>query len=212
MDRVEMVEKLKEKADVSYEEAKAALENTDWDMLDAMISLEKEGKVRRETGSYSTKSKGAKNRNYYDMPHETTGVGDVFRKLFKWLGKLIKRGNRNTINADRYGERIISVPVTAFVLALLLGFWAIIPIMIVGLFFGFAYSFSGPDLGRDDFNEVIGKATKVAENIKDEFKDQRESRATESPVENSAGENAGGENSGGDNSNAEPEAETKTDK
>lgn len=190
MDRIEIVEKLREKADVTYEEAKAALEQSDWDMLDAMVLLEKNGKVKQETGSYSTKSKGNKNREYYDMPKDTTGIGDICRKLFKWLGKLIQKGNRNTINADRYGERIISVPVTAFALVVLVGFWGIIPIMVVGLFFGFSYSFSGPDLGRDDFNDVIGKATKVAESIKDEFKEHVESgeNKNEESKENKTGE------------------------
>lgn len=191
MDRIEMVEKLREKADVTYEEAKAALEKSDWDMLDAIVFLEKDGKVKQETGSYSTKSKGNKNREYYDIPKDTTGIGDICRKLFKWLGKLIKRGNRNSINADRYGERIISVPVTAFVLLVLIGFWAIIPIMIVGLFFGFSYSFSGPDLGRDDFNDVIGKATKVAENIKDEFKERAEYAKEHAETRESKSDEAG---------------------
>lgn len=40
MDNFEKVEKLREKANVSYEEAKQALENCNWDILDAMIYLE----------------------------------------------------------------------------------------------------------------------------------------------------------------------------
>ena len=46
MDNFEKVEKLREKAGVSYEEAKAALEQCNYDLLDAMISLEKQGKVQ----------------------------------------------------------------------------------------------------------------------------------------------------------------------
>lgn len=44
MEQLEKVEKLRERADVSYEEAKEALEACDWDLLDAMVWLEKEGK------------------------------------------------------------------------------------------------------------------------------------------------------------------------
>lgn len=184
MDRIDMVEKLKEKANVSYEEAKAALELTDWDILEAVIYLEKEGKVNQETGSYSTKGyRAMRGKDYYDIPHDTTGIGDMCRKFVKWVGKLIKKGMANNINADRYGERVISVPVTLFVIILICGFWAVIPIMIVGLFFGFAYSFSGPDLGRDDVNDVIGKATKVADNIKEEFRDASASREEDNTKE-----------------------------
>ena len=37
MEQLEKVEKLRERADVSYEEAKEALEACDWDLLDAMV-------------------------------------------------------------------------------------------------------------------------------------------------------------------------------
>ena len=40
MDHYEMVENLRTKANVTYEEAKAALEASDWDMLDALVLLE----------------------------------------------------------------------------------------------------------------------------------------------------------------------------
>ena len=46
MDNFEKVEKLREHANVSYEEAKQALENSNWDILDAMIYLEQSGKVQ----------------------------------------------------------------------------------------------------------------------------------------------------------------------
>ena len=41
MDNLEKVDKLRERANVSYEEAKAALEANGWDLLDAMVYLEK---------------------------------------------------------------------------------------------------------------------------------------------------------------------------
>ena len=45
MDRMESVELLREKAGVSYEEAKKALEESGWDILDAIIMLERQGKL-----------------------------------------------------------------------------------------------------------------------------------------------------------------------
>ncbi len=55
MENYEKVEKLRERANVSYEEAKEALEQNNWDILDAMIALEKSGKAAgpKQT-SYST--------------------------------------------------------------------------------------------------------------------------------------------------------------
>ena len=46
MEQFEKVEKLREKTGVSYEDAKKALEEHDWDMLEAIVALENE-----ETGS-----------------------------------------------------------------------------------------------------------------------------------------------------------------
>ena len=44
MDNMEKVEKLRERANVTYEEAKAALEESSWDLLDAIVNLERQGK------------------------------------------------------------------------------------------------------------------------------------------------------------------------
>ena len=59
MDHFEMVEKLRTKANVSYEEAKAALEASDWDILDALVLLESEGKVNNgeAKAEYTTQEK-----------------------------------------------------------------------------------------------------------------------------------------------------------
>ncbi|MDO4620521.1 MAG: hypothetical protein Q4B09_07875 [Lachnospiraceae bacterium] len=55
MDDFEKAEKLKEKAGVTYEEAREALKMNDGNLLDAMIYLEKQGKAQapEQGGSYS---------------------------------------------------------------------------------------------------------------------------------------------------------------
>ncbi len=55
MEQLEKVEKLRQRANVSYEEAKEALEASGWDLLDAMVYLEKQGKVKPpEQETYTT--------------------------------------------------------------------------------------------------------------------------------------------------------------
>ena len=54
MTNYEMVELLRSKANVTYEEAKAALEESNWDILDAMVLLERQGKVTDKGSAYST--------------------------------------------------------------------------------------------------------------------------------------------------------------
>ena len=57
MEQLEKVEKLREKTGVTYEEAKAALEACEWDLLDAIVYLESQGKIKDAgMASYTTKS------------------------------------------------------------------------------------------------------------------------------------------------------------
>ena len=49
MDNFQKIEQIVNKAGCSYEEAKTALEACGWDMIDAIISLERDGKINKET-------------------------------------------------------------------------------------------------------------------------------------------------------------------
>lgn len=180
MEHIDMVEKLREKANISYEEAKAALEKTDWDLLDAMVLLEKDGKVKDEgepsstsNTSYSTKREKKAEQTYesYDIPKDTVGVGDLVNRFFRFMGKLMHKGNQNYLNVYKNGNHVFSIPVTVFAILLIFTCGTTLFLMILGLFFSFEYSITGPDLEREDINNVIHKASEVADNIKDEFKD-----------------------------------------
>ena len=50
MDHLEMTETLREKAGVSYEEAREALERNNWDLLGAIVDLEKQGRFSARKG------------------------------------------------------------------------------------------------------------------------------------------------------------------
>lgn len=161
MDHLEMVEKLRGYADVGYEEARAALEETDWDLLDAVVLLERQGKTRPGGADYTTK----------EAPREAekppkSGRADRF---FTWVGDLFTKGSRNMLEVSRRGSVVLTVPVIVFVLLLVLAFWVVIPLLIVGLFCGCRFALRGPELEREDVNRVIGKASDVAEGIKQEF-------------------------------------------
>ena len=171
MDRIEMVERLREKAGVSYEEAKAALEASDWDLLDAVVMLEKEGKVR--DAGYSTK-RATSDEQAPQTGKEKKPKGEGFERFMAWLSRVIHKGNTNSLVVMRNNERKFGLPVTAFALLLVFAFYFTIPLLIISLFFGFHYKFVGPDLGKDSINNVMHKATQAAESIKEEFKEDTE--------------------------------------
>ena len=159
MDHFEMVEKLRTKANVSYEEAKAALEKTDWDVLDALVLLESEGKVKdgRPAPEFTTQEKEDK-KFYVDVKPE---VKAGFSKFWAWAKGLFQKGNSNHFVITRKGEELIAMPITVLAL-LMLCFWPFsLIVLFVGLFLGARYSFRGPDV-NNKVNDFMGKAQEKA--------------------------------------------------
>lgn len=170
MDHMELVEKLREKTGVTYEEARAALENHNWDLLDAVVELEHQGKIKdSRTASYSTKNEETKATAEEGKDKDKITFGDLFRRFFSWVGKWVQKGNQNFLRIESKGQTIMNLSVTVFVVLLVFCFWAVIPILILGLFCGCHYSFHGPHLGRDDVNQAMEKASGFAEDLKHDF-------------------------------------------
>ena len=64
------------------------------------------------------------------------------------------------------------MPVTVLVILCLIAFWVVIPLLAVGLFFGFRYSFAGPDLGNSKVNDAMDSVGNKAEEIKKDLHDK----------------------------------------
>lgn len=169
MTNLEMVETLREKANVSYEEAKAALEASNWDLLDAILLLESEGKIAPETASYSTRAEELPPEKE-PAPHK--GFHEGMKWLARSLGKLLRIGNTNFLVVSRNEKELFCLPVTVFAILLLCSVWTILIAMLISLFFGVRYSFRGPNLGKESINRVMDKAGAMAENVKEEFQKQ----------------------------------------
>lgn len=181
--------KLSARTGASLEDAKAALNACDFDMLDAVVYLEKLGKVTApESESYTTSQESTrKQRNYEE--ENTSGTkkvtfGNLVGSFFKWLGKIIKVGNENFFDVEHNGTDTVKLPLTLCVVLLVFAFWVCIPLLIVGLFFSFRYSFSGPLFKKDDvFNSTMNKAADVTENIKREFNEAAADKKSENDEE-----------------------------
>ncbi len=164
MDHYEMVEKLREKANVSYEEAKAALEAADWNLLDALVLLENQGKVTGGT-DYSTKSEPQDDR--YSHRRRREHAGRVGRQVAAGINRL----GRYFVVFSRKGETLFELPVLVPILLIVcpLTFWMAIILLVAGLFFGFKYTLKG-DAGVEAVNRVMDKASEVADNIVSEVR------------------------------------------
>ena len=174
MEQFEKVEKLRERANVSYEEAREALEHANWDLLDAMVYLEKMGKVEGpKASSYSTSYEeqtqyvSVKDTVHEQQRQSCDGIGKKIGRMFK---KFWKWSNENEFRVRRYGQDVIKVPFWVFLIFFLFLGWIIaLPVMIVALFFGVHYSIEGKSDMRT-VNDVMDKASRFAEKVKDDYK------------------------------------------
>ena len=110
MDHFEMVEKLRQKANVSYEEAKAALEHSEWDLLDALVYLESQGKINtQQAESYTTRKEAAP-----EAPRETDVKG-MLSRFFSLLAELINKANKISIQVSRQVKEVGALPLSVLI-------------------------------------------------------------------------------------------------
>ena len=96
MDHLDMTERLVQKAGVTYEEAKAALERSGWDMLRAIIDLEQQGKVTQQN------SEQAKEDSKMETNQERgEAATQAFEKAGGFITRLVEKGNRNRLEVRR---------------------------------------------------------------------------------------------------------------
>lgn len=162
MTNYEMAEKLSEKMNVTLEEAKMALEACNWDLLDATLLLERESGTQQQA-AYSTRTE--------PQPEPTVEKhrDSTARNIGKLVRKIIRCGNRNYFEIWRKEEKVLEIPVTIAVILAVAGFWAVAVLLVIGLFTGFRYRFSGKELGTDSINNVMNKASETAEKVKQEI-------------------------------------------
>lgn len=168
---LEQVERLREKANVSFEDAKAALEASDGDLLNAIIYLEKQGKVTPPAGGGYYSSKGAASEEKdasagQEKKQSGESFSDMMKRFGRFCGNLVGKGNSNYLEADKSGKTVLSLPVTVVVVLLVFLFWVTVPLFIVSLFFGFRYRFRGSELGKESVNKVMDGASDTVEEIK----------------------------------------------
>jgi hypothetical protein len=165
MDTFEKVEKLREKADVTFEEAKAALDEANGDLLDAMILLEKQGKAEAQKESYSTKETAE--LLVVDQPEEKKEKkrGNAFTDKVKALWH---KSCENFFVVERNDEVIVNIPIWVFIIILIFTWHVTMIAMVIALFVGCRYSFKGADEMKLA-NNVCGKVSEAAEKVKEEY-------------------------------------------
>lgn len=198
---LEQVEKLREKADISYEQARQVLEQTQGDLLEALILLEQQGMLRPEGqgASYSTRPgqtgdaglgaspsgcghSGAQERRgaaFGLVPSRPggekkagrPGFWDQARELLAAGLDLLRHATVNQFQVWRQGEMMTSMPVLILILLVVAAFWISVPLLVLGLFWGCKYRFAGPDLDENQAGETVNRAAETIHGMVEQVKD-----------------------------------------
>lgn len=186
-EKLQKVELVSEKCDVSYADARAALELCDYDVLDAVVLLERQGKTARKTAQATTADQPTAEartaeqmaiaQKSYAYDTRKSRFEENLDKLFSWLKRVLKKLLDTTLVVSRHGERLFSIPLLVVIL-LALAFWVTVPLLIVSLFFDVRYRFEGVGRITVDFNDLSEKVSEGVDTLKREARDIHDSEAS----------------------------------
>ena len=182
MENVQKIDQIINKAGCSYEDAKAALEGCEWDMIDAIISLERDGKVVKETVEQKTEEAAefipevtaevipvdSDQKNGNDASGDKDGTKKRRGRGLWARFKDIMTKNRMVVIKSS-GEQIIDLPIYIPLIALVAFFWATLGIAVIAMVFGCRFHFEGEDLGKTNINNTMDKATDYAEKVRSDL-------------------------------------------
>ena len=176
MEMLEKVELIREKCNVSYEEARNALETCEGDVLDAIVLLENAQKAtERMPKAEQAPEQATIPEAAYELPESPVAeptvsrdskVAGVWKRFCAQCKEIWHAGMTQTFVAERKGEQMFALPVAIVVLGLL--FWgASLWLLVIGLFLGLRYHIEGEGKVTDGINDAMDKASEVATDIKE---------------------------------------------
>lgn len=154
---LEQVDKVRERCNVSYAEAKEALEVSNGDVLDAIIYIEK----NKQNNSESF------NEEKFDSKFNTISI-DELKDLIK---SLIEKGNVTRIKIKKDDNELLDIPVNAGIAAGVIAI-TIPPILAAAAIAALATQITIEITREDGSVEVVNKyVTKVANDMKNKASD-----------------------------------------
>lgn len=167
---LELVEQLRQHADVSYEEARAALEHSGGDLLEALIWLERMGKIgggAAKVGEYHTGPDAPDPR----QPGPEAGGAQAQPQAGqdqpeRWWSRIWQVLTENRLECSR-GDTRFEVPLAVLIAMVLFAFYVVAVALVLGFCFGWRFHFAGPELGSRQVNDVMDQIDDAAEDIRE---------------------------------------------
>ncbi|MEA4925757.1 MAG: DUF4342 domain-containing protein [Syntrophomonadaceae bacterium] len=145
---LELIEMLRERADVSYEEARDALEKCNSDVVEALIYLEKQNKIKTDPKDNSCAS----------------GFGASVKKA-------VKTCNETRFQINKNEQNIIDLPVTIGIITTVIAPPLTVVGLLAALFTGHKIRLERPGHEEFKFNKTLddisNAATKVSAQVAD---------------------------------------------
>lgn len=133
-----LVDELRKRANVSYQEAVDALEKCDNNLLDALVYLEKGNKIKSENKCSSN-------------------------GFFSWVKEIIRKGNRIKFIVSKEDSNVISIPLTAAIIITIFAPYVTLAGLIIALATRHNIKFRKESGEETSVNKVIQN---ISENIK----------------------------------------------
>ncbi|MGL5648607.1 MAG: ubiquitin [Clostridium sp.] len=185
MENLKLIEKLRNEVNISSDEAKTALELNNFDMLDSILYLENEGIIEKPRVSifYTNESIKEDNLNLDkeeikdSRKRENNSVG-FFETVCRWIDTL----NNIFLEVKKEKKIFLKIPLTVLIVLLFLGFWMLIPIIIIGTFLDFEFSIVSKRIDEKKlekvnriFNKVSISVRSMKLKVKEEIKNDKNS-------------------------------------
>lgn len=147
---LEQIDELRKRSNASYEEAKKALEESNGDMVEALIYLERERKTKHA---------------YYD--HE-----NGFENFIRAVKKAIIKGNNTKFIIKKNEAVILSLPVTIVVIITIIAPYITLGAIILALVTGYKIRLQGKNGEDMEVNKHFDKASEYVDKIKTTIKEE----------------------------------------
>ena len=146
MEHIEMIDKLRDKAGITREEAADALTRANWDMLEALVILEREGKIAPLTSSVATVEQTAGSAGGRQDPSVFGAKGYYYgpragsESLWTKFKNLLVKSVTHSFIVRRRGRELLSIPGLVLIIVVVALFKLSAAALLVGLFCECRYS------------------------------------------------------------------------
>lgn len=131
---IEQIDDLRKRINVSYEEAKEALEINNGEILDAITYLERKNKTHSEFNEEN---------NAKEESEKKSGKG---KGIMAWCKKTIRKGNSNFLSLRKHEKNLLQIPLTVLVVLFILFPKVTVLLLVLALVTGYKFKFNGSDV------------------------------------------------------------------